>query len=166
MLAGNLLIRAAGVTIAGLVIGESGALAQNPAGEAERAFEETYAAFSEAYRVGDPAAVAALYADDAFYLAPGGEIDRGNVARHFGFLSSFEPGRGPVIEFEIVDREVSGDLAYDIGYYTFRQADGAPESAGRGKFIVIWKRGEDGAWRIHADGYSGVDDPDAAAEHQ
>lgn len=133
-------------------------LAQEAAAEAEGAFDEVYAAFSAAYRAGDAEAVAALYADDAFYLAPGDEIERGDVGRHFGFLSSFEPGAGPVIEFEVVDRDISGGLAYDVGYFTFRQ-DGAPaESAGRGKFIVIWKRGEDGVWRIHADGYSEVDD--------
>ena len=137
------------------------ALAQEIPGEADPAFEEAYAAFSAAYRAGDAEAVVALYADDAFYLAPGGEIERGDVGRHFGFLSSFEPGAGPIIEFEIVDREVSGDLAYDIGYFTFRRADTPLESAGRGKFIVIWKRSEDGAWRIHADGYSDVEDPEA-----
>ena len=138
-------------------------LAQEATTEAEGVFEEAYAAFSAAYRAGDAEAVAALYADDAFYLAPGDEIERGDVGRHFGFLSSFEPGAGPIIEFEVVDRDVSGGLAYDIGYFTFRQ-DGAPaEGAGRGKFIVIWKRGEDGVWRIHADGYSEVEDPGAAA---
>lgn len=147
-------------TMAATALAGSRVLAQEAPGDAERAFEAAYAAFSNAYRVGDPAAVAALYAEDAFYLAPGGEIDRGNVARHFQFLSSFEPGAGPVIDFEIVDREVSGDLAYDIGYFTFRREG---DAAGRGKFIVIWKRGEDGAWRIHADGYSDVDDADAAA---
>ena len=151
------------MTIAALVIGGSGALAQGTGEDAERAFEEVYAAFSAAYRAGDPAAVAALYGDDAFYLAPGGEIDRGDVARHFEFLSSFEPGAGPIIEFEIVDRAISGELAYDIGYYTLRRAEGET-GVGRGKFIVIWKRGSDGVWRIHADGYSAVDDSEAPAE--
>jgi ketosteroid isomerase-like protein len=141
----------------------SRALAQEGPAEAERAFEEAYAAFSAAYRAGDAGAVTELYADDAFYLAPGNEIERGDIGRHFGFLSSFEPGAGPVIEFEIVDRDISGDLAYDIGYFSFRRADAPAESAGRGKFIVIWKRGDDGVWRIHADGYSDVEDPGAAA---
>ncbi len=149
--------------VAATTIAGSQALAQDPPGEAERAFEEVYAAFSAAYRAGNPEGVAALYAEDAFYLAPGGEIERGDVVRHFGFLSSVEPGAGPVIDFEIVDRGISGDLAYDIGYFTFRRDGDPAESAGRGKFIVIWKRGEDGVWRIHADGYSDVEEPDAPA---
>lgn len=150
------------VAMAATTIAGSRVLAQEAPGEAERAFEEVYAAFSAAYRAGDPEAVAALYAEDAFYLAPGSEIDRGDVARHFEFLSSFDPGAGPIIEFELVDRDVSGDLAYDIGYFTFRREGEPAESAGRGKFVVIWKRGEDGVWRIHADGYSDVEDPGAA----
>ena len=141
-------------------------LGQEAPAEAERAFEEAYAAFSAAYRAGDAAAVAGLYADDAFYLAPGGEIERGDMGRHFEFLSSFEPGAGPIIEFEIVDRDVSGGLAYDIGYFTFRREGEPAESAGRGKFIVIWKRADDGVWRIHADGYSDVEDAGAAAEER
>lgn len=148
----------AGTTVAGERV-----LAQEPPGEAERAFEEAYAAFSAAYRAGDPGAVAALYAEDAFYLAPGGEIERGDVARHFAFLSSVEPGAGPIIEFEIVDRDVAGDLAYDIGYFTFRRDAEPAAHAGRGKFIVLWKRGDDGVWRIHADGYSDVERPAAPA---
>ena len=100
--------------------------------------------------------VAALYADDAFHLSPGRDIVRGEVVRHFEWLSSFETGSGPRIEFEIVDRRFEGDLAYDIGYYTIRCADSAERTGSRGKFIVIWKRGEDGEWRIHADGFSEV----------
>ena len=152
------------VALAGTIVAGGRVMGQETPGEAERAFEETYAAFSAAYRAGDPAAVAALYADDAFYLAPGREIERGNVGRHFEFLSSFEPGAGPIIGFELVDREVSGGLAYDIGYFTFRRPDAPADSAGRGKFIVIWKRGDDGVWRIHADGYSDVERPGAPAE--
>jgi ketosteroid isomerase-like protein len=142
------------------------ATAQEAAAEAEKAFDAAYEAFSAAYRAGDPAAVTALYGAEAFYLAPGGEIARGNVARHFEWLSSFEPGAGPLVEFEIVDREISGDLAYDIGYYTIRRADAPAGSASRGKFIVIWKRDDDGAWRIHADGFSDVRGPDAPTREE
>lgn len=133
------------------------AAAQGAGEDAGQAFDRVYEAFSRAYREGDPAGVTALYATDAFYLAPGDSIARGEVGRHFAWLSSFEPGAGPVIEFEIVDRAVAGDLAYDIGYYRIRPSD-APEGSGSGgKFVVIWKRGADGEWRIHADGFSAVE---------
>jgi ketosteroid isomerase-like protein len=146
--------------LAALVFPGGVSRAQDTATEAVRAFDEAYAAFAEAYRQGDPVAVTALYSVDAFYLAPGDEIMRGEVARHFEWLSSFDAGMGPVVEFEIVDREVAGRLAYDIGYYTIRRSDAPAGSGSRGKFIVIWKQREDGAWRIHADGFSEVGSPD------
>lgn len=149
------------VALAALVCAGGAVLAQDTATEeAVRVFDEAYAAFAEAYRQGDPAAVTALYSSDAFYLAPGDEITKGDVARHFEWLSSFDAGMGPVVEFEIVDREVAGRLAYDIGYYTIRRSDAPAGSGSRGKFIVIWKQREDGAWRIHADGFSEVGSPD------
>ncbi|HEU4463559.1 MAG TPA: nuclear transport factor 2 family protein [Gemmatimonadota bacterium] len=138
-----------------LVLGVAPARGQD-APDAGAAFDRVYEEFSRAYRDGDPAGVAALYTDDAWYLAPGDSIQRGEVLRHFEWLSSYEPGRGPVVEFEIVDRAVTGDLGYDVGYYRIRAAGAPEESASGGKFIVVWKRGADGTWRIHADGYSEV----------
>jgi ketosteroid isomerase-like protein len=150
------------VALVTLVLAGGAARAQDGAAEAGRAFDEAYAAFGEAYRQGDPAAVTALYWHDAYYLAPGDEILKGDVGRHFAWLSSFDGGMGPLVEFEIVDREVAGGLAYDIGYYTIRRSDAPAGSGSRGKFIVIWKQGENGAWRIHADGFSEVGSPDGA----
>ena len=144
-----------GIGVALLALGAVPARGQDAA-EAGAAFDRVYEEFSRAYRDGDPAGVAALYTEDAWYLAPGDSIERGEVGRHFEWLSSYEPGRGPVVEFEIVDRAVAGDQGYDIGYYRIRAAGASEESASGGKFIVVWKRGADGTWRIHADGYSEV----------
>ena len=145
----------AGIGVA-IVLGAAPAWGQDDAGEAGAAFDRAYEEFSRAYREADPAGVAALYTEEAWYLSPGDSIQQGQVVRHFEWLSSYESGTGPVVEFEILDREISGDLGYDIGYYSIRAAD-APEGSGSGgKFIVVWKRGADGTWRIHADSYSHV----------
>jgi ketosteroid isomerase-like protein len=132
-----------GIGVAVVVLGAAPARGQD-AGEADAAFDRVYEEFTRAYRDGDPAGVAAVYTEDAWYLAPGDSIQRGEVVRHFEWLSSYEPGTGPVVEFEIVDRAVVGDLAYDIGYYRIRAAGAPAESASGGKFIVVWKRGADG----------------------
>lgn len=123
------------------------------------ALDSAYATFSEAYRTADPALVAGLYADSALYLVPGDSIVRGRPtieAIFAGFLVPYSrsDSGGPRIRFEIVDRRIaaSGDLATDIGYFVINER-------GRGKFVVVWRRGTDGRWRIHADGYSGVDVP-------
>jgi uncharacterized protein (TIGR02246 family) len=145
-----------GIGVGIVVLGAVPARGQEAVGEAGSAFDRAYDEFSRAYRDGDPAGVAALYTEDAWYLAPGDSIQHGEVVRHFEWLSSYEPGTGPVVEFEILDRAVVGDLGYDIGYYRIRAAGAPEESASSGKFIVLWKRGVDGTWRIHADGYSEV----------
>jgi hypothetical protein len=60
-----------------------------------------------------------------------------------------------------VDRQVSGDLGWDIGYYLMNP-DGKAITEDKepdGKFIVLWKKGADGQWHIFADGYSDVRPP-------
>ncbi len=127
------------------------------AGRTAAALDSAYATFSEAYRTANPALVAGLYADSALYLTPGDTIVRGRQtieAIFAGFLVPYarSDAGGPRIRFEIVDRRVaeSGDLATDVGYFVINEE-------ARGKFIVVWRRGPGGRWRIHADGYSGAD---------
>lgn len=117
--------------------------------------DAVYARFSDGYRQADAAAVAALYAEDAYYLQPNADMVRGRAAIQelFGrFLDPFRQrgGPGPTITFEIVDRRVGAEMAWDIGYYDIG-------GAGRdGKFVVLWRRDADGTWRIYTDAYSGL----------
>lgn len=154
----------------------SAAQAQTTKSSQDAAFDAVYAKFTEAYKRADPAMVTGLYTTDAFYLSPGRMIVRGqdSVLSAFSFLKSYKDRpSGPAIGFRILDRQVSGDLAWDIGYYVMN-ARGQPVTAQdhpAGKFIVLWKRGADGQWRIFADGYSDVPRPsaetaDAAAAEQ
>jgi ketosteroid isomerase-like protein len=128
-------------------------------GAIARTLDSAYAVFSEGYRTADPALVAGLYGDSALYLAPGDSIVRGRSTIETIFAGFLVPyaradSGGPRIRFEIADRRIaaSGDLATDVGYFVI-------DERARGKFIVVWRRGADGAWRMHADGYSGVDVP-------
>ena len=127
--------------------------------EAFRAWDAAYETFRDAYREGDAAAVAGVYAEDAFYLGPGRDVVRGRAGIQEAFrpfLESGPPGTYD-ITFELVEREVSADLGYEVGYYDLRSRKGEEEGRSRGKFTVVWKRGPDGAWRIQSDTYSGVE---------
>lgn len=125
--------------------------------------DSLYGVFTRAYAEADvDLLMDSVYARDGYYLPPnrpilaGQESFRGQFESFLGPIAQRgEPG--PRISFDIRDRDVGGDLAYDIGVYTIRPPD-APEDApgSRGKFIVIWKRGADGTWRIHADGFSAI----------
>lgn len=124
--------------------------------------DAVYETFVRAYHEADvDLLMREVYAGDAFYLPPDQPIlsGQGEFRQSFaGFLDQFgEAGEpGPDISFDIVDRGIERDLAYDIGIYTLRSAGDAEAAGDRGKFIVIWKRNAAGEWRIHADGYSAM----------
>lgn len=127
--------------------------------------DAVYAVFTRAYAEADvDLLMDSVYAPDGYYLPPNGAILEGQDAfrgQFEGFLGPIaERGEpGPSISFDIRDRSISGDLAYDIGVYTLRPPDAAVDAPGnRGKFIVIWKRNAAGDWRIHADGFSPLPD--------
>ncbi|MFO7893121.1 MAG: nuclear transport factor 2 family protein [Longimicrobiales bacterium] len=134
-------------------------------GAVNAALDSVYATFSEAYAQANITLLMdGVYARDAYYLPPGSPILHGQdqFRGQFSFLERYtrDGGAGPEIAFEIVDREISGGMAYDVGVYTLRAPDASPEAEGsRGKFIVIWKRNSRGEWRIHADGFSAIDVP-------
>ncbi len=140
---------------------------QPPAAEraaAEAALDSAYATFTRAYAEANVQLLMdQVYAPDAFYLPPDSPILQGQdqFRGQFSFLERYarDDVPGPEITFDITDRDMAGDLAYDIGTFTLRDP-GAPEDqpGSRGKFIVIWKRIH-GEWRIWADGYSPLESP-------
>ena len=123
------------------------------------AFDAVYAQFSQGYKQADPAAVADLYAGNAFYLTPGGNIETGRsfiLAEFQRYLGRYKKGEGPNIAFRIVDRQISGDLAHDIGYITMNDGKTplAEDAKPGAKFAVLWKRDAAGNWKIFSDTYN------------
>jgi ketosteroid isomerase-like protein len=128
----------------------------------DAALTAVYARFTEAYKRADARMVADLYSEDAYYLQPDAEVLQGRPAVLGVFRSFLDPIKaqnkpGPAIYFDILEREISGNLGWDIGYYRMGPAGSDSASATRGgKFIVLWRKDPDGQWRIHTDGYSGL----------
>lgn len=163
-------VRLPAVALALLVTGLAGACVDmerraDPAEEraaVEAALDSGYAAFREAYdRANVQLLMDEVYAPDAYYLPPGSPILEGQdqFRGQFSFLERYArgDGPGPRIAFEVIDRQIDGDLASDIGIYTLHAPDDAPDAEGtRGKFVIIWERNEEGEWRIHADAFSPV----------
>lgn len=121
--------------------------------------DTVYERFTRAYRLGEVDSVAILYADAPLYLPAQGDIRSGRVElrQEFGFLERVRDAGGTLhINFESVARDASGDLAYDVGYYTLRteRADGALGPASRGKFTTVWRRDARNRWRILIDSFS------------
>jgi ketosteroid isomerase-like protein len=118
-----------------------------------RQLDSVYARMTLGYQRTDARMVTSLYDDRAFYLPPGAPILRGRdaISREFTKILGNRPAdssSGAGITFEIVDRAIAGDIAFDIGLFRFGSTTPA------GKFIVLWRRGSDGRWRMWADQYN------------
>lgn len=132
--------------------------------EAFAAMEAVYDRFTRAYRLGNPDSVVVLYTDDPLYLPGRGPVLQGRevLRSQFSFLDEIRSsGAVAHISFESVERGASGDIAWDVGYYTLEveRPGGVASPPSRGKFTTVWRRDSDGGWRIHVDGFSPAPPP-------
>jgi uncharacterized protein (TIGR02246 family) len=121
--------------------------------------DAVYQRLSAAYRALDSSAAITAYTQDALYLQPDEELVQGRKGIQAAFERLFEWAEAKNLElrltFEIMERDVEHDLAYDVGLYTlarFHQGDELGSS--RGKFVLISRRQADGSWLFHVDGFS------------
>ena len=128
---------------------------------AHKEIDAIYKTFSDAYRSLDVEKVANLYAENAAYLPPENSILQGREAIRPTFKSFFDhvknEGRTMTISFQIFQRKIDKNLAYDVGIYTIRQYKDEKEiGTGQGKFVVVAVKEKDGKWRFQVDGYNGL----------
>ncbi|HQU84112.1 MAG TPA: SgcJ/EcaC family oxidoreductase [Pyrinomonadaceae bacterium] len=133
---------------------------------AHKEIDSIYKSFSEAYKTLDVEKVASLYSENAAYLPPDNDILQGREAIRPTFKEFFDwvksEGRTMTISFQIFQRKVDKNLAYDVGVYTIRQfKDGKQVGGlGQGKFVTVAVKEKDGKWRFQVDGYSNLKPPE------
>jgi uncharacterized protein (TIGR02246 family) len=108
--------------------------------------------YQAAYNAADAVAVVALYTDDAVSLADHHLALEGKPAIQ-NYLEGIYARYGVVMTFVPIKAEVTGDLGYEHGTYTIKVT---PKAGGEtvnddGKYVMIFKRGADGAWKIRHD---------------
>lgn len=119
--------------------------------DAEKGIRAANARFIEAFNRGDAASVAAFYADGAKILPPDSPmISGGQAIEDFwkGLLGA-GPGNVKLEKLETVEVTASGELAAEVGNFSFKiqPANGDPTTLA-GKYMVVWKRQPDGAWKL------------------
>ena len=92
------------------------------------------------------------YAEDSVELPNGSPIiqSKVNIAKGMGFL---DDKNNRLIWTPVgADISASGDLGYTFGNYEYRSKDknGKP-TVERGKYTSIWKRQNDGSWKVVLD---------------
>lgn len=114
--------------------------------------EETNAEFMAAVRSGDTAKVASLYTEDAVVMPPNSESVRGREGAKALFDGMIEQMGAPLLTLSTEDVTELGDTAFEVGTYTMRMpAAGESAMDDRGKYVVIWRRSGDGAWKLAVD---------------
>lgn len=135
------------VVICGLAAGSVSEAQANPTAQEIIAASR---AFSAAYVRGDTTALAELYTQDALLLPPGRAVrGRVNVALFF----APKPNRQTLSHaMESEELEIEGGIAVDVGTWrnTWRRGEAAEQSAS-GRYLIVWRRGDDGRWRIAYD---------------
>jgi uncharacterized protein (TIGR02246 family) len=112
--------------------------------------EEARSAFWEAHGRGDARALAALVTEDAILMAPGMPDIRGRGAIRNTAEQMFAALSISDFKIERSEIEVLRDTAYEVTSYseTLRPTGGKPDSV-QGRYLIVWKRGRDGVWRVH-----------------
>jgi uncharacterized protein (TIGR02246 family) len=107
--------------------------------------------FEEAIAAGDAAAVAGLYTEEATVMPPDAASVTGREAIESLWSGVMESGAKSV-DLTTLQVEGNGDLAYEIGAFTLTvQPEGQDAAEASGKYVVVWKRGDDNTWRLHVD---------------
>ena len=105
----------------------------------------------DSFKNKDAAGIAALYSENAVVLPPNAERIAGRENIQKMWQSWVDAGLTD-LALTPVEVEESGDLAYEEGTYSVKvpAADGQPMQD-VGKYVVVWKKGPEGTWRLHRD---------------
>ena len=135
------------VATVALVLVAPPAIADSPRDEIEAAL----VTFTAAFNSGDGAKVAAHYAEDAAVFPPGSPRVDGRAKIQEFWQGAITAGLTD-LTLKAVEVYGAGDLAYEVGEVSYS----APDSSGQrktsiGKYIVVWKKDQDGTWRLYRD---------------
>ena len=122
--------------------------------KARKGIEEACAKYTKAIQEANVAGVIDVYTADATILPPGGEMVKGKQAIEEVYKNFFRIGMKDVT-FTIIEVGGSSDIAYEIGKTKVRiQPEGQAAIIDSTRYLVIWKRQADGAWKVHVDIYN------------
>ena len=125
----------------------------------EQQIKETDAQFAETYNRGDLDALETIHENDAMMLAPDSPLTvGGSEAVVQGYRDMWDAGWRN-LSLSSVKIDSDGNLAYNVGKAEFDvpTKDGTTKRIAA-KYVDIYRRGEDGLWKIHVTSYN-MDEP-------
>ncbi|GIU33159.1 nuclear transport factor 2 family protein [Shewanella schlegeliana] len=125
------------------------------------ALNAVYSHFSAAFNELDANIMKSIYSEDACYIPEGQDeeitLGRDNiVALYETFFGKIKHKNARIeVDFRVIERNIEGNSATDIGYYLIRfhppVDDGEPSSEFAGKFVGVSKKKSDGKWYLTVD---------------
>ncbi|MFZ0883955.1 MAG: DUF4440 domain-containing protein [Candidatus Acidiferrales bacterium] len=118
----------------------------------EAAIRAASAAWSKASAAKDIDKAVSFYGDGAVVMSPKAPAvhDSENIRK--GWADILTPGPGLSWRTTTVEVARSGELAYENGEYDFVTTDkNGKTNDEKGKYLVIWKKQADGAWKVAVD---------------
>lgn len=122
----------------------------DPAAPIRTAISAANAEFAQALLRGDAKGMAAVFAEDGEIIPTQQRgLVTGRAAIEAYQARRLEARRYLDVEITTVQLGVSGDVAWETGTSraTIQQGQGAPIAV-TGRYLAVWKRAADGAWRI------------------
>lgn len=124
--------------------------------------DQIYREFKAGYAVLDVERVASLYGEEALYVSSRSAplIGRAAIAGSFKEFFDAVGGAGATLQirFRIVERRVTDDAVWDLGYYHLaRVTAGQVGNPSVGRFVTGVRREADGHWRFVVDTFEGSD---------
>jgi len=119
--------------------------------QVRQSIEEANVRFGEAARSGDAAVLASLYTEDARILPPNSEMIQGREGIEAFWGGGFQMGIKDIV-LTTVEVLGMGDMVCEIGNAQVSiQPEGMDAIEDMAKYLVVWKKGVDGTWKLHVD---------------
>ena len=92
-----------------------------------------------------------------------GKVLKGVAALQADLEAGYAADPNGTIDWTTNDVKVaaSGDLAYELGTFTFDPDGAGPQPAANGEYVTVWTKA-DGSWRVAADAGTRIKPPEAA----
>jgi len=133
--------------------------APSRADDVRAAIDAANAKFMADYAAGDTKALALAYTEDAVMLPPDATRVVGHTAIEALWKSWIDAGLKN-LTLKATEVDSSGDLAYEIGEFTLQEPiEGGNFKTATGNYVVVWKHGKDGAWRLKVDTWNDTPPP-------
>ncbi len=123
--------------------------------QVRQAIDGSHRTYAAAMKRGDLAGLASHFTEDAFLLPQNSEMQRGRAAIQKWFASWLPTIKVETLEVTSLEVTVVGDTAYEVGVHRMKLVpEGSPPITNDGKYLMVWKQGADGTWRIDRDIYN------------